>query len=607
MMQVIDDAKSNNVPMVTIEFIEGLTDKDAPKLDLLTSAGLTASGFLHPSSVAPSSDHMVTTTVSAAAPAAPAAKGTGKKRSTADAEEAAEEAAQAETKAKGKKAKVEAPVDEPFKLPRPQPGSTVLQVNASFGRPGAQIVIDEGDNLAYNMTFTSVDLESGQNRFYIMQIISFGKQFYLFKKWGRTGGYGQFNGDKSESYKTVAGALKEFGKKFKELTGNDWSQRHNIVQKPGRYIRVHLDDGNVAKAEETSASSSSSSSSSAASSSVSSASTTSAKAADDKGTASVPLDGRLEKLIATIFDAKAMNAELARLEIDAKKMPLGKLSQATIMSGYGILKEIETVIKAGLNEASNQRLKALTTRFYMLIPHSFSEYSTPPVINNEAILQAKISALESLMDMAIASELMAKTEKSSAANSGRAQYESLHAKLDPLDKDSKIFKQLSQYLQTTHASTHNQYSLDILDIFDLEREGEDTRFTPFANFDNRQLLWHGSRLTNWVGILSQGLRIAPPEAPSTGYVREKIRGKKNYLIKKKIFFFFFADVWQGCLLCQHGLQVGQLLLHVQGEPDGHFDAERGCAGQDVRGRPLRVHGRAAQGLPIDQGLWPHAP
>lgn len=31
------------------------------------------------------------------------------------------------------------------------------------------------------------------------------------------------------------------------------------------------------------------------------------------------------------------------------------------------------------------------------------------------------------------------------------------------------------------------------------------------------LLWHGSRLTNWVGILSQGLRIAPPEAPKTGY------------------------------------------------------------------------------------------
>jgi poly [ADP-ribose] polymerase len=32
------------------------------------------------------------------------------------------------------------------------------------------------------------------------------------------------------------------------------------------------------------------------------------------------------------------------------------------------------------------------------------------------------------------------------------------------------------------------------------------------------LLWHGSRLSNWTGILSQGLRIAPPEAPVSGYM-----------------------------------------------------------------------------------------
>ena len=32
------------------------------------------------------------------------------------------------------------------------------------------------------------------------------------------------------------------------------------------------------------------------------------------------------------------------------------------------------------------------------------------------------------------------------------------------------------------------------------------------------LLWHGSRLTNYVGILSKGLKIAPLEAPSTGYM-----------------------------------------------------------------------------------------
>ena len=32
------------------------------------------------------------------------------------------------------------------------------------------------------------------------------------------------------------------------------------------------------------------------------------------------------------------------------------------------------------------------------------------------------------------------------------------------------------------------------------------------------LLWHGSRLTNFVGILSEGLKIAPYEAPMTGYM-----------------------------------------------------------------------------------------
>lgn len=45
---------------------------------------------------------------------------------------------------------------------------------------------------------------------------------------------------------------------------------------------------------------------------------------------------------------------------------------------------------------------------------------------------------------------------------------------------------------------------------------ENVRFTK--NIHNRKLLWHGSRLTNFVGILSQGLRIAPPEAPVTGYM-----------------------------------------------------------------------------------------
>ena len=57
----------------------------------------------------------------------------------------------------------------------------------------------------------------------------------------------------------------------------------------------------------------------------------------------------------------------------------------------------------------------------------------------------------------------------------------------------------------------------MVDCFKIEREGEASVFNP-GKLGNRKLLWHGSRFSNFVGILSQGLRIAPPEAPSTGYL-----------------------------------------------------------------------------------------
>lgn len=53
----------------------------------------------------------------------------------------------------------------------------------------------------------------------------------------------------------------------------------------------------------------------------------------------------------------------------------------------------------------------------------------------------------------------------------------------------------------------------VFQVFDIERHGERKRFRPFRDLNNRMLLWHGSRTTNYAGILSQGLRIAPPEAP----------------------------------------------------------------------------------------------
>lgn len=66
---------------------------------------------------------------------------------------------------------------------------------------------------------------------------------------------------------------------------------------------------------------------------------------------------------------------------------------------------------------------------------------------------------------------------------------------------------IKTYVDNTHASTHNAYRLVIEDIFSIWNKREDLMYKE--DIDNKWLLWHGSRLTNFVGILSQGLRIAP--------------------------------------------------------------------------------------------------
>ena len=57
--------------------------------------------------------------------------------------------------------------------------------------------------------------------------------------------------------------------------------------------------------------------------------------------------------------------------------------------------------------------------------------------------------------------------------------------------------------------------MQIEDIFEVEKENEKELFNDLGN---KMLLWHGSRVTNFAGIISQGLRIAPPEAPVVSYL-----------------------------------------------------------------------------------------
>jgi poly [ADP-ribose] polymerase len=106
-----------------------------------------------------------------------------------------------------------------------------------------------------------------------------------------------------------------------------------------------------------------------------------------------------------------------------------------------------------------------------------------------------------------------------------------------VNRSSAEFRELEAYLNNTRGQTHHMrysvsitpqtnfqdtHSKQVINIFRIERKGEEDRFqsSSYAKLknSNRRLLWHGSRSTNYGGILSQGLRIAPPEAPVSGYM-----------------------------------------------------------------------------------------
>ena len=96
----------------------------------------------------------------------------------------------------------------------------------------------------------------------------------------------------------------------------------------------------------------------------------------------------------------------------------------------------------------------------------------------------------------------------------RRQYASLKCDLTPVRRDSAAYAAIAGYLRRGWA----ECTLEA--IFEATLAGQTEAFEPHRK-SNVHLLWHGSSLSNWAGILSGGLRIAPPEAPVNGYNFDK--------------------------------------------------------------------------------------
>ena len=105
-------------------------------------------------------------------------------------------------------------------------------------------------------------------------------------------------------------------------------------------------------------------------------------------------------------------------------------------------------------------------------------------------------------------------QQSDIVNPIDRHYEQLECAIRAMDTSARMYSIIESYVRETHGTTHSNYKLQLVQVFEVDKSSQ--RFD--ATCGNRMLLWHGSRLTNWAGILSGGLKIAPPEAPVTGYM-----------------------------------------------------------------------------------------
>ncbi|XP_021906919.1 poly [ADP-ribose] polymerase 2 isoform X2 [Carica papaya] len=353
-------------------------------------------------------------------------------------------------------------------------------------------VLQLGDDI-YDVMLNQTNLTDNNNKFYVVQLLESddARTYMVYNRWGRVGIKGQ---DKLFGpYNMREAAIAEFEKKFYDKTKNHWFARKEFVFHPKCYMWLEMDYDGKEKESVT---------------------TKNPSHTSEIQSRETKLEPCLAKFISLICNVSMMVQQMMEIGYNANKLPLGKFSKSTILKGYEVLKKIADVI----DKPNRRKLEELTGEFYTVIPHDFGfKKMREFVIDTPQKLKCKLEMVEALGEIEVATKLLA-DDTEMQEDPLYAHYQCLNCELMPVQVDSEEFIMIEKYMQNTHAKTHSSYTVDIVQIFRVSRAGEVEQFGKFASSSNRMLLWHGSRLTNWTGILSQGLRIAPPEAPSTGYM-----------------------------------------------------------------------------------------
>ncbi|XP_064523818.1 protein mono-ADP-ribosyltransferase PARP3 isoform X4 [Pseudopipra pipra] len=313
---------------------------------------------------------------------------------------------------------------------------------SSTGNPGQQEQVYED----YNCTLNQTNISANNNKFYIIQLLEHNGAYSVWSRWGRVGEVGQF---KLMPCASLEAAKKDFEKKFREKTKNSWASKENFIAQPGKYTLIEVQPGAGQEVEV-------------------------ALKVDDVDGNKVckqrvlpcTLDKDTQELVSLIFSSDMFRDAMQTMNIDVKKMPLGKLSKQQIARGFEALEELEAALQEQPPQAS--RLEELSSRFYTIVPHNFGR-ARPPPINSPDLLRAKKDMLLVLADIEVAQSLQAqkvKEEEKEVPHPLDQDYALLCCQLSLLDSASREYQLIQNYV------TQTGHNLHILNIWQVARAGE---------------------------------------------------------------------------------------------------------------------------------------
>lgn len=412
----------------------------------------------------------------------------------------------------------------------------------------------------YDCMLNQTNIGHNNNKFYVIQVVKEKKCYYSWNRWGRVGEVGQ---SKLTPFANPELAVKDFEKKFKDKTKNNWTDRMNFVSHPGKYTLIEVDGEQDAEVK---------------------VDTVDGKREKvSKNVLPCTLDEATQKLIKLIFSNDMFKEAMEGMNLDIKKMPLGKLSKVQIAKGFEVLEEIE----AAMNQKGGKKLlEELSSKFFTTIPHNFGR-NRPPTIDTKEIVEQKKEMLMVLADIELAQTLKSETEKAQDEMIEKVphpidqDYMSLKCRLSLLAKNTKTYKIIEKYVKET---SYRNGEPKIVNVWEVDREKEGERFSENENLENRRLLWHGTNIAVVAAILKSGLRIMPHSGGRVGsgiyFASENSKSKGYVRTSNNTGVMFLSEVALGkeytiteddCTLKKAPSGYDSVVARGQTEPDPSKD------------------------------------